>query len=239
MRSPVALLGAVLLVAAGCATTATVTPGTGSFVADQVPVVSVVTERGLATGWLRDDGSIVTVSHVIPRAQPTGAAEVSTVPGAYTVLASGDDLAEVWDTAWKCADPAVPRSGQLRDWAILSHSAGLTPTDIYPMCLDLGVDAKAPIIGERLLLVGYTREDGELIRYWVDVEVCPAPERVHATGNHVWFATSNRSKLRQGFSGAPLLRRRDDGTYQAVAMMVGAERRSGIPLDRGVAIPLP
>jgi hypothetical protein len=99
---------------------------------------------------------------------------------------------------------------------------------------------QSPKVGEHLLLIGYTREKEELVRYWTLIEIIDVPVRHRKSdaGHHVWFKTVSGEKLREGFSGAPLLRAVDDGQFEACAMMVSAAYVKDVPSDIGVAIVL-
>ncbi len=207
-------------------------------VLDSIPVVPLVTVLGVSTAWLDGDLSLVTVSHAIPRGQSSGPAEVSWTSVIYTVTASGDGLEREW-ALW---DSTIARLGQGQDWAKMRLTLPLTQGSFFTDPLTITWSDQPPRVGEQLVIVGYTREDNQVVRYWTPIEIIDVPE-VHReidAGHHVWFRTVTGKNLREGFSGAPLLRQRVDGGFEACAMMVSAQyKRGGEPLSTGVAIVVP
>ncbi len=206
-------------------------------VLDSIPVVPLITNLGVSTALLGEDSTLVTVSHAIPRGEFSGPAEVSSASYTYNVLTSGDGLQRSW-TVW---DDTIADLGQGQDWAKLSLSPALTPGAVFHSPATITWSSQPPLVGEQLVLVGYTMEGDVLQRYWVPVQVIasPAQFQVLDAGHHVWFRTLTGKNLRNGFSGAPLLRQSADGVFEFCAMMVSSKKAGGIPLDVGVAIYVP
>ena len=218
-------------------------------VLDRVPVFPLVIAEGDdvklslkhgATGMLREDGTIITCSHFIPRGYAHGRLCVTGPWIGYQVLDSGDGLSVKW-SSWSEEAP-LPVT---QDWAVLQPSP---PIDVAQFLSDpvfVLAGTSPPQVGETLYLVGYTlhpdspRNRPRFARFWVPLLVVSTPESLTALGravasvqtasqpypeptaNHALGSGTPSSVLRPGFSGSPVLRSLGDGRFEQCAIYHG------------------
>jgi hypothetical protein len=240
---------AILMFLVGCHTASTGPRADFEFhVLDQIPVVPVQTKDSNCSGLLLRDGTILTCSHVIPRNESEGPIRVTGPWIRYNVTSSGDHLATAWGDRSRHGVPA-----EFDDWAYIRTEPSLRPELIFGDLISPQQSAAPPRIGETLVVLGYSVEQGEesrFVRYWLPVEVvAPALPR---EGTVFWLKARPGSMLQRsdcngsarlassfksGFSGAPVLRPQKDGSMEVCAILVAAERATSPSL--AVAIPVP
>lgn len=215
---------------------------------DNVSVVPIQTPYAVGTATLLDDGRVLSCSHVIPRLQPTGEARIAGRAVRYRVLASGDALSRTW-TWW----PPAPDTA---DWVIFETEPPLDAAAIFGPVQTPPLSPQPPRVDETLYVVGYTAEDRQFIRRWVPTVVIDPPhDRYAPYGQVIWLRGASDAPPRPpglgkgagwlgpmvgGMSGSPVLRRREDGTFEVCAMLVAREADDkGISSGVGLAIPIP
>ncbi|MBK9187710.1 MAG: trypsin-like peptidase domain-containing protein [Phycisphaerales bacterium] len=233
-------------------------------VLDSIPVVPLQFSDGAdetaslrhsATGLLLGDGIVLTCAHTLPSERQHGRVRVTGPWISYEVRTRGSYRGD-GSEPWKDTEP--PES--LDDWAVITLDPPVEPAHVILSSQVCPLTFEPPSVGETVYLVGYTVEpvegspDGAFVRYWVPLLVVPAPTNVRSAfeSSVVWLRGPSRpfaqtqvhayggkplASLRQGFSGAPVLRVRDDGAggvrLEVCAILHGRALRRD---DLGVAI---
>jgi hypothetical protein len=172
-------------------------------------------DGGLSTACLRSDGTVLTVSHALPRGKVQGNCVLGWREVTYTVASSGDGLTSQWHD--KSRADQVPWS---LDWAVLTTSP--RSSSAGPEITEMVAATEVPAWGEDLYLIGYTGLGDRPHVVRVRVIEPPKPLAPARADGLIWIEAESGSEIRRGYSGGPLVRLKADGTIVHCGMLRGA-----------------
>lgn len=182
---------------------------------------------GLSTASLRSDGTLLTVSHSLPRGCTQGVCILGQREVGYAVLSSGDGLAIDWQQA------SAPDWS--KDWAVITPSPTARPAGAETR--DPATASSSPSAGEILYLIGYSgaAERPHVLRLTV---IAPPKSLAPARDpDLIWLEADEGSVIHRGYSGGPIVRLGSQGAVELCGILRGAGfSRSGGETRLGVAV---
>lgn len=188
---------------------------------DRLAVVPLQSDAGIAAGLILEDGTVVSCLHVLSHESTVGQIVIMGHPVFYEIVARGDAHKETW-SRWERGESQPPQLEQ--DWVMLRTEPELAASHWRPRPEYLNISNGAPAPGDRVYLIGYAAVDGEISRFQSAFRVISRPKTyasASASNGIFWLRTLEGSALRQGFSGAPILRRNRDDQWEICGIFVG------------------